>query len=359
MTITLAFKLLLDTEDSNNHPNSAIIPSDKGWMPFGNNNNSPQLPLKNIHLPFYIGHNVSLPIYEIDSVLQLDHTIEQEKAVSEVYKYLHYGVNRLISANGASAYGEITRHAVTQLFTILSRHNWMNDSDGLGTSTITMTDLGAGYMVPLAHLAQKFPNTTVVGVENCPLRSYGYAAGMKALLSSNASLTNSKICYVNCDIWQLKDLEWCKILYMFDEAFTTELVMYIYHLFMSSKNTKYLITFKAGKKSAGNKYLLDGFLNPKDVRLVESVLVKKNGCMEKSWVSFYEKVPGAVVKNLPSKSCKPEEFQDATEYNATDMMKIIDLFADDVKGAHAQLFQETEDGLNTTRASKRCKVEKE
>ena len=118
----------------------------------------------------------------------------------------------------------------------------MND-EGLGITT--MTDLGAGYIVPMADLAQQSPQTTVVGVENCALCLFGYAASMEAPLSSDETLTNSKICYVNCDIWQLKDLDWCKIVYMFNEAFPIELVMYIYQLFMASKTTKYLITLKA------------------------------------------------------------------------------------------------------------------
>ena len=97
--------------------------------------------------------------------------------------------------------------------------------------------------------------------------------------------------------------------------------------------------------------MLDGFLNPKEVRCVERVLVKKHGCKEKTLVKFYENIERAVVRNLPSKMTTLKGFQDATEYSATDMMKTIALFATNVKSAHAQLFYEAEDVPNTMRVS--------
>ena len=97
--------------------------------------------------------------------------------------------------------------------------------------------------------------------------------------------------------------------------------------------------------------MLDGFLNPKEVRCVERVLVKKHGCKEIGWVKFYENIERAVVRNLPSKMTTLKGFQDATEYGATDMMKTIALFTTNVKGTHAQLFQEAEDVPSTMRAS--------
>ena len=60
----------------------------------------------------------------------------------------------------------------------------------------------------------------------------------------------------------MQDLNWTNSVYMFHEAFPAELVLYVYHLFMASTTAQYIVTFKAGKKSMGNKYLLHGFLNP-------------------------------------------------------------------------------------------------
>ena len=87
---------------------------------------------------------------------------------------------------------------------------------------------------------------TVVGIENCSVRSYGYASAMKKLLSSKVELMNRNFCYFICYLWQLQDLNWTNIVYMFDEAFPTDLVLYWYHLFMESTTTKYFISFKAG-----------------------------------------------------------------------------------------------------------------
>ena len=67
------------------------------------------------------------------------------------------------------------------------------------------------------------------------------------------------------------------------------------------QNRKVSHHFQGWERSEGNKYLLDGFLNPKEVRCVESVLVKKHGCKEIGWVKFYENIEGAVVK-----SCHPK-----------------------------------------------------
>ena len=117
------------------------------------------------------------------------------------------------------------------------------------------------------------------------------------------------------------------------------------------QNRKVSHHFQGWERSEGNKYLLDGFLNPKEVRCVESVLVKKHGCKEIGWVKFYENIERAVVRNLPSKMTTLKGFQDATEYGATDMMKTIDLFDTNVKSAHAQLFYEAEDVPNTMRES--------
>ena len=37
MALNIAAKMLFDSEDSNNHPNSAIITPNKGCFPFGKN----------------------------------------------------------------------------------------------------------------------------------------------------------------------------------------------------------------------------------------------------------------------------------------------------------------------------------
>ena len=48
----------------------------------------------------------------------------------------------------------------------------------------------------------------------------------KDLLLSNVELTNNRICYFISNLWQLQDINWTNIMYMFDEAFPTELVLY-------------------------------------------------------------------------------------------------------------------------------------
>ena len=58
---------------------------------------------------------------------------------------------------------------------------------GVGNTT-TITDLGAGYKLPLAHVAQQFPLKTIVRIESCYLQLLGYVSPMKDLLSSNIEL---------------------------------------------------------------------------------------------------------------------------------------------------------------------------
>ena len=55
---------------------------------------------------------------------------------------------------------------------------------GVGTTT-TITDLGAGYKLPLAHVAQQFPLKTIIRIESCYLQPFGHASPMKDLLSFN------------------------------------------------------------------------------------------------------------------------------------------------------------------------------
>ena len=189
----------------------------------------------------------------------------------------------------------------------ISELKWIEDN-GAGT---TVADLGAGYMLPLAHLAQQFPLATVVGIENCELHAYGYASAMKKLLSSKVELMNRNFCYFICDLWQLQDLNWTNIVYMFDEAFPTELVLHLCHLFMQSTTAKYFISFKAEKPFTGNNSSLHGFLNTDDVKCVGSLDVHKSGSGEPRKVSFDEKI----IQALPDKVRgiqKSMEFQDVT-----------------------------------------------
>ena len=271
-------------------------------------------------------------------------------AVHIVYKILHGQANNHLAATGSSTYGEITKKNMESILAKISELNWI-EGNGAG---ITIADLGAGYMLPLAHLAQRFPLATVVGIENCSLRAYGYASAMEKLLSPKVELMNRKFCYLNADLWQLQDLNWTNIVYMFDEAFPTNLVLYLYHLFMESTTTKYLISFKAGKHNTGNEDLLSGFVNPDEVMCVGSLDVHKIGSGELSRAMFYKKL----IQAVPGKAGeiqKAHGIKDATMYDATYMQNTIELFSADVLDAHEVLFQMTDDNTSEKRVSKKPK----
>ena len=127
---------------------------------------------------------------------------------------------------------------------MISRLKWIK-ARGDGT---TITDLGAGYNVFMAHLSQRLPQITVVGIENCVPQAHGYAAGMRNLLSSSVILENNKFSYLIADLWQLQDLNWTNIVNMYYDAFPTVLGLHLYCLLIASDTAQYLISFKAGKK---------------------------------------------------------------------------------------------------------------
>jgi hypothetical protein len=74
-------------------------------------------------------------------------------------------------ATGGSTYGEITCGNMENIVYKTSTLNWIKAE---GDCT-TPPDLGAGYMVMLAHLTQGFSLATIVEVENCALQAYGDA----------------------------------------------------------------------------------------------------------------------------------------------------------------------------------------
>ena len=81
----------------------------------------------------------------------------------------------------------------------------------------------------------------------------------------------------------------------------------------------------------------------------------KQGCIEKSWVSFYKKI-GEDVAKMYRKFSKSMEFQVATKYNASDMVHSIELFAIDVKCDDSRLFQVASDMPITRIVHQRCKI---
>ena len=280
-------------------------------------------------------------------VVQKGTDTSADLAVKGVYKYLHGHANNHLAATGGSTFGEITRKNMESILAKISELKWIEDN-GDGT---TIADLGAGYMLPLAHLAQQFPLATVVGTENCSLCAYGYDSAMKKLLSTKLPLMNRNFCYFVCDLWQLQDLNWTNVVYMFDKTFPTDLVLYLYHLFMESTTTQYLISFKAEKHNTGNQYLLSGFVNPDEVECVKALDVHKSRSGELSKVSFYKKTIQAVPGKVQEIQ-KPLEFQDATVYDATFMLNTIELFSADVTGAHERLFLMVTDSISKKQVSK-------
>ena len=233
---------------------------------------------------------------------------------------------------------------------MISRLKWIK-ARGDGT---TITDLGAGYNVFMAHLSQRLPQITVVGIENCVPQAHGYAAGMRNLLSSSVILENNKFSYLIADLWQLQDLNWTNIVYMYDEAFPTELILHLYQLFIASDTAQYLITFKAGKKSKGNSYLLKGFLNDDEVECVGTVRAHKRGSYEGSTAKFYQKI-GKGKPRKYRKRAKHMDFQDAVMYNASHMISIINKFGEDVKDEHEKLVETTSEILSRKRAAKKSR----
>ena len=68
--------------------------------------------------------------------------------------------------NWGSNYGEITHGSVEKCLDKTSTNNWIKAERG-GT---TITDLGAGYMAPLAYLAKRSPLASVVGLKIVPYK---------------------------------------------------------------------------------------------------------------------------------------------------------------------------------------------
>ena len=54
---------------------------------------------------------------------------------------------------------------------------------------------------------------------------------------------------------------------MFDDTFSTELVLYVYHLFMASTAAKYHVTYKARKMSMGHNTCFMDFSTPMKSRV--------------------------------------------------------------------------------------------
>ena len=118
--------------------------------------------------------------------------LQVDLAIRGAYRYLDENSNKNLGATGGSTYPEVQSSDAEKVVTMITKLKWIK-ARGDGTTT---TDLGAGYNVFMAHLAQCLPQITVVGIENCVLQAYGYAAGMRNFLSPCVILENSKFSYL-------------------------------------------------------------------------------------------------------------------------------------------------------------------
>lgn len=208
-----------------------------------------------------------------------------DAAVATVYKYLHHQSNKYLGANFSSTYAEVTKKSMENLISTIIQER-MLPPDGV------ICDLGAGYNIPMAHLAQRIPDATVVGIEYCPLRAYGFVKCYMSALEEKEDFcfVNNKIAYILGNIFHVDSLEWCDVVYQFDEAFPENLCQHIWRLFRESSRPQYLIAYKTGRASDGRKELDNALMQTAGVERMFSKRTFKTGSHEGGLAVFYRRI---------------------------------------------------------------------
>jgi hypothetical protein len=202
-------------------------------------------------------------------------------AIKHLYHYLRHVCNKYLDANGASTYAELTENSTEDMIEVVKELGCLPPKG-------VAVDLGCGFMLPLAHMAQELDGR-FIGIEYDEGRAWGFAYWYQKLLEKE-QLVNSKIGYLCSDIFKLKSLDFADLIYAYDEAFTRELIWFIFRLFGTSERPQWLISFKTGKPSPGHKVWEQKLKALAGVEEIRRVRLHKFGSGETSYAIFFKRI---------------------------------------------------------------------
>jgi hypothetical protein len=202
-------------------------------------------------------------------------------AIKHLYQYLRHACNKYVDSNGASTYAELNESSTEDIIRLVIELGCLPPNG-------VAVDLGCGFMLPLAHMAQRLAGR-YIGIEYDEGRAWGFAFWYRKLLEKE-QLINSKIGFLWSDIYELKSLDFADVIYVYDEAFPPPLIRFIFGLFGTSKRPQWLISFKTGKKFSGRKHLEQELKSLAGVEEIRRVQLAKYGSGESSSAIFFKRI---------------------------------------------------------------------
>jgi hypothetical protein len=224
----------------------------------------------------------------------LTKSVNQKAAM---YAQIHLILGRqgtMLAANGASTYAEITQNSLRQLC------KKMKDLEMVVDGSCIM-DIGSGIGTALVHMCHEL-QCNGIGVEYDPNRVYLCAQYFLQLWNAcvaNPFLRTNVACFL-LDILDVNVLGMADILYIYDEAFSGDVMEWLAWLILHSPTIKWVISFKSMRHPDYKNFLEE----EAGLVLVDTVDAVKIGSGEGSRAHIYRRgdkiVTRASAKRLSS-----------------------------------------------------------
>jgi hypothetical protein len=206
-------------------------------------------------------------------------TTPTQKSLSHIYGYFYRKASKLAS-NGGSTYASLQQSSMEAVIDKMVELKCLPPQG-------VLVDLGAGLNLPALHMAQRMPSCCFVGIENNVERAWSFAVWYSKLMTkANVQLQNHKVAFICDDLFNYKDLDFCDVVYAYDEAFPPALMNHVIDMFVKSSRPQWLISFKPGRRGGKN---LKTLMQKSGLEEIASVTTKKSGSGESSTAVFYRR----------------------------------------------------------------------